>query len=59
MELLWLWPRLAAAAPIQPLAWEPPYAASAALIKKKKKKEKEKQKKKLQRKCLLKEWKEL
>ena len=26
-ELLWLWCRLAAAAPIQPLAWEPPYAS--------------------------------
>ena len=24
--LLWLWCRLAAAAPIGPLAWEPPYA---------------------------------
>ena len=28
--LLWLWSRRAAAAPIQPLAWEPPYAAGAA-----------------------------
>jgi len=28
--LLWLWPRLVATAPIQPLAWEPPYAAGAA-----------------------------
>ena len=28
--LLWLWRRLAATAPIQPLAWEPPYAAGAA-----------------------------
>ena len=28
--LLWLWHRLAATAPIQPLAWEPPYAAGAA-----------------------------
>ena len=28
--LLWLWRRLAAAAPIQPLAWEPPYAVGAA-----------------------------
>ena len=35
--LLWLWCRPAANAPIQPLAWEPPYAASAALKKKKKK----------------------
>ena len=30
-ELLWLWWRLAATAPIQPLAWELPYAAGAAL----------------------------
>lgn len=29
--LLWLWHRPAAVAPIQPLAWEPPYAASAPL----------------------------
>ena len=29
--LLWLWCRSAAAAPIQPLAWEPPYAAGMAL----------------------------
>ena len=29
--LLWLWYRLAAAAPIQPLAWELPHAAGAAL----------------------------
>ena len=29
--LLWLWCRPVAVAPIQPLAWEPPYAASAAL----------------------------
>ena len=29
--LLWLWCRLEAVAPIQPLAWEPPYAAGAAL----------------------------
>ena len=28
--LLWLWCRLAATAPIVPLAWEPPYAAGAA-----------------------------
>ena len=27
---LWLWWRLAAVAPIQPLAWEPPYAAGEA-----------------------------
>ena len=30
-ELLWLWCRLAAVAPIQPLARELPYAAGAAL----------------------------
>ena len=29
--LLWLWFRLAAAALIQPLAWEPPYALDEAL----------------------------
>ena len=29
--LLWLWWRPAAAAPIRPLAWEPPYAAGVAL----------------------------
>ena len=28
--LLWLWCRPAAAAPIRPLAWEPPYAAGVA-----------------------------
>ena len=28
--LLWLWHRLATAAPIRPLAWEPPYAVGAA-----------------------------
>ena len=32
-ELLWLWCRPAAVALIQPLAWEPPYAAGAALEK--------------------------
>jgi len=29
--LLWLWRRPADADPIVPLAWEPPYAAGAAL----------------------------
>jgi len=40
--LLWLWCRLAATAPIQPLAWEPPYATGAAqeMAKKTKKKKK-------------------
>ena len=36
--LLWLWLRLAAAALIQPLAREPPYAAALKSKKKKKKK---------------------
>ena len=36
--LLWPWCRPAAAtAPIRPLAWEPPYAAEAALEKEKEK----------------------
>jgi len=30
-ELLWLWHRPVATAPIRPLAWEPPYAAGVAL----------------------------
>ena len=38
LELLWLWCRSAATAPIGPLAWEPPYAMSAVLKKTKKKK---------------------
>ena len=33
---LWLWNRLAAAAPIGPLAWEPPDAVGAALKRPKK-----------------------
>ena len=41
LVLLWLWCRPAAVAPIQPLAWDLPYAAPVALkIKKKKKKKK-------------------
>ena len=43
LALLWLWCRPAATALIQPLAWEPPCAAGAAL-KKAKKKKKEKRK---------------
>ena len=35
VALLWLWCRPAAAALIRPLAWEPPYAPSAALKRKK------------------------
>ena len=31
LVLLWLWRRQVAAASIQPLAWEPPYAVGAAL----------------------------
>jgi len=42
--LLWLWCGPVATAPIQPLAWEPPYAMSAALKRQKKKKKKEKRK---------------
>ena len=34
--LLWLWRRLAAVAPIQPLAWELKYATSVALKKQQK-----------------------
>ena len=30
LALLWLWRRLAAIAPIRPLAWEPLYAVGAA-----------------------------
>ena len=37
LALLWLWHRSAATAPIRPRAWEPPYAAGAALEKEKKK----------------------
>ena len=37
-ELLWLWRRPVATAPIKPLAWEPPYTAGADLEKAKKKK---------------------
>ena len=35
--LLWLWHRPVAAAPSRPVAWEPPYAAGAALEEDKKK----------------------
>ena len=38
--LLWLWHRPAAAAPIRPLDWEPPYGAGAALEKTKNKNKK-------------------
>ena len=36
--LLWLWYRPAAPAPVQPLAWELPYATGVALKRKRKKK---------------------
>ena len=38
--LLWLWHRLAAIAPIRPLAWEPPYAVGVALKRQRTKKKK-------------------
>ena len=46
--LLWLWHRLAATAPIRPLAWESPCAAAAAqeIAKKDKNKQTNKQNKK-------------
>ena len=45
-ELLWLWCRLVATAPIRPQPWEPPYALGAALEKVKRRKKKKKKKKK-------------
>ena len=36
LALLWLWRRLAAVAPIRPLAWETPYGTRVALKSKKK-----------------------
>ena len=42
LALLWLWRRLAATAPIRPLAWEPLYATGAAQENGKKKKKKKK-----------------
>ena len=45
LALLWPWRRLAATAPIGPLAWEPPYAAGAAqeMVKRPKKQQKKNQ----------------
>ena len=40
-ELLWLRRRLAATAPIGPLAWEPPYAVGVALERAKEKRKKD------------------
>ena len=42
LVLLWLWYKLAATAPIRPLAWETPNAMATALKTPKKKKEKKK-----------------
>ena len=42
--LLWLWCRPVATALIRPLAWEPPYAMSAALKRTKRQKKKKKKK---------------
>ena len=47
LDLAWLCLWLAATALIRPLAWELPYAASAALKSKKKKREREREKRKL------------
>ena len=46
LALLRLWCRLATVALIQPLAWELPYAANAALKSKKERKRKERKKEK-------------
>ena len=45
-QLLWLWCRPAAAAPIGPLVWEFPYAVGVALKSQKEKKRKEKKERK-------------
>ena len=44
LVLLWLWRRPVPKAPTGPLAWEPPYAAGAALAKRQKDREKKKEK---------------
>ena len=49
--LLWLWHRPAATAPLQPLAWEPPYAAGAAQEMAKRQKKKQKTKTKTKKPC--------
>ena len=46
LVLLWLWHRLAAVAPIQPVAWELPYATDVALKNKKQTNKKKQTKKK-------------
>ena len=52
--LLWLWRRPAAIAPIQPLAWESPYATEAAqeIAKRQKKKKNRRLKIYLKKLCL-------
>ena len=47
LVLLWLWYKPAATAWIEPLAWEPSYAAGATLERQKKKKKKKQTNKKL------------
>ena len=42
LALLWLWRRPVATAPIRPLAWEPPCAVGADLVRGKKQKTKNK-----------------
>ena len=54
-ELLWLWHRLVATAPIRPLAWESPYAVGAAQKMAKRQKE---EKRKKERKDV-KKWKDI
>ena len=46
-ELLWLWHKPVATAPIRPLAWEPPYATGAALKKQDKRQKKKKKERKI------------
>ena len=48
--MVWLWRRPSTTAPIQPLAWEPPYDVDAALKRQKTKKKKKKKKKKRKKK---------
>ena len=43
LALLWLWCKLAAIALMGPLAWEAPYARSAALKRQKRKRKKKKE----------------
>ena len=45
LAFLWLWRRLAATAPVRPLAWEPPHAEAAAQKMAKRQKRKGKKKK--------------